>query len=125
MTNNNRISIQDRTCKFAVRIIKAYGEIIKSKHFSDPAVVLGKQFLRAGTSIGANCAEAKSAQSTRDFVSKYEIALKESQELSYWCQVMIDSNIVPIKKFDLLLKENKEITNILAATITSLKKKNF
>ena len=53
MINNNRISIQDRTRKFAVRIVKAYSEIIKLKHFSGPAVVLSKQFLRAGTSIGA------------------------------------------------------------------------
>ena len=59
MTNGNKISIQDRTRKFAVRIINAYSEIIKSRHFSDPAVILGKQFLKAGTSIGANWAEAQ------------------------------------------------------------------
>ena len=125
MNNNNRVSIQERTRKFAVRIINAYSEIIKTKHFTDPAVILSKQFLRSGTSIGANCAEAKSAQSTRDFIHKYEIALKESQELNYWCQIMIDANIVPLQKFQLLLKENNEISNILAASISSLKKKNF
>jgi four helix bundle protein len=125
MINSNQVSIQDRTRKFAVRVVKAYSEIIKTKHFTDAAVVLSKQFLRCGTSIGANCAEAKSAQSTRDFISKYEIALKESQEFTYWCQVMIESEIVSSQKFELLLLENQEISKILAASINSIKKKNF
>jgi len=73
---------------------------------------------------GANCAEGKSAQSTKDFISKYEIALKESQEFCYWCEVMIEAEIVSEKKFSLLLQEAKEITNILAASIRTTKKKN-
>ena len=91
---------------------------------TDAAAVLSKQFLRSGTSIGANCAEGKSAQSTKDFISKYEIALKESQEFCYWCEVMIEAEIVSENKFSLLLQEAKEITNILAASIRTTKKKN-
>ena len=75
--------------------------------------------------IRANCAEGKSAQSTKDFISKYEIALKEAQEFCYWCEVMIEAEIVSEKKFSLLLQEAQEITNILAASIRSLKKKKF
>jgi four helix bundle protein len=52
---NNNISIQDRTKKFAIRVISAYAEINKKNHFNDAVVVLSKQFLRSGTSIGANC----------------------------------------------------------------------
>ncbi len=48
MTNNN-ISIQDRTKKFAIRVIHAYTEINKKTHFSDAAAVISKQFLRSGT----------------------------------------------------------------------------
>ena len=77
---NNTISIQDRTKQFAVRVIYAYTQINDKCHFSSASAVLSKQFLRSGTSIGANCAEAKSAQSNKDFISKYEIALKEAQE---------------------------------------------
>lgn len=103
--NNSNISIQDRTKKFAVRIINAYTQIIKDKHFNDASVVLAKQFLRAGTSIGANCAEAKSAQSTKDFISKYEIALKEAQEFKYWVEVFIEAEIVSSQKFSLISTE--------------------
>ncbi len=76
MTNYN-ISIQDRTKNFAIRVIKAYTELNK-RNFDDAGKILSKQFLRAGTSIGANCAEAFFAQSNNDFISKYSLALKEA-----------------------------------------------
>ena len=60
--NNLNINIQKRTKQFASRAIKAYAEINRKNHFNDAAVVLSKQFLRSGTSIGANCAEAHKAK---------------------------------------------------------------
>ena len=79
MTNN--ITIQERTKLFAIRSIKAYSRIVKQKRFNDPAVILAKQFLRSSTSsIGANCSEAVSAQSRKDFINKYEIALKKPEK---------------------------------------------
>ncbi|MDJ0717218.1 MAG: hypothetical protein QNJ54_23875 [Prochloraceae cyanobacterium] len=52
--NNSDITIQERTEKFAIRVVKAYTEINKNNHFNDAGVVMSKQFLRSGTSIGAN-----------------------------------------------------------------------
>ena len=46
------------------------------------------QLSRSGTSIGANIYEAQYAQSKKDFVSKLEIALKESSETSYWLNLL-------------------------------------
>ncbi len=101
-------------------------------NYDDAARVLSKQFLRSCTSIGANCpkgycfayAEAKSAQSTKNFIHKYELALKEAQEFKYWVEIMIEANIVPASKFTLLLQDITSIINILAATIKTLKNKN-
>lgn len=120
--SNSNISIQDRTKKFAVRVVKAYVELNK-RHFDDAGKVLSKQFLRSGTSIGANCAEAKSAQSTKDFISKYEIAQKESNEFRYWCEVFVEAELVKPEKFSLLIQEVIEIEKILAASIRKLKEK--
>ena len=120
--NKTKISIQERTKKFAIRVINAYTQIIKAKHFNDAAVVLSKQFLRSGTSIGANCKEAISAQSRKDFISKYEIALKEARETEYWIEIMIETNIVPKEKFSLLLSEIDGIIRTLVTIIKSLKK---
>jgi len=114
-------TIQERTKNFAVRAIFAYTEIIKKSNYDDAARVLAKQFLRSSTSIGANCKEAISAQSKRDFIHKYEIALKEARETEYWIEIMIETNLVPKQKFALLLQEIDSIIRILVSTIKSLK----
>jgi four helix bundle protein len=117
---NTEISIQDRTKFFAIRVIKAYCELNK-RNFDDAGKVLSKQFLRSGTSIGANVAEAEFAQSRADFISKYSIALKEASETRYWINVMIDSGVIKEEKFSLMLDEVNRIIRILISTIKKLK----
>ncbi|MDJ0746811.1 MAG: hypothetical protein QNJ32_26115 [Xenococcaceae cyanobacterium MO_167.B27] len=48
------ITIQHRTEQFAIRVINTYTEINKVNHFNDAVVVISKQFLGSGASIGAN-----------------------------------------------------------------------
>ena len=117
---NNHTSIQQRTKIFAIRVINAYIELNK-KHFNDASKVLSKQFLRCGTSIGANCAEAEFAQSRADFLSKYSIALKEASECRFWIEIMIESNIASQSKFKEMLPELDEIIKILISTTKKLK----
>lgn len=119
--NNNNISIQERTLEFAIRVVNAYTEINQKNNFNHASVVLSKQFLRSGTSIGANCAEAEFAQSRKDFLSKYSIALKEASETKYWIILLIKSNSIPEQKFQPLLQELTQIINILVATVKRLK----
>jgi four helix bundle protein len=120
MTNNN-ITIQERTKLFAIRSIQAYARIISKKDFNDPGVILAKQFLRSSTSIGANCKEAISAQSRKDFISKYEIALKEARETEYWIEIFIQSEIIPKQLFSSLLQEIDGIIRTLVKIIKSSK----
>ena len=49
------------------------------------------QFLRSGTSIGANIREAFYAHGKADFVAKLHIALKECSETEYWLELLIES----------------------------------
>ena len=120
INHNANISIQERTENFAIRIVKAYSELNK-RPFDDAGKVLSKQFLRSGTSIGANCSEAKYAQSTKDFVSKYSIALKEANETLYWIKIMIKSELISKSRFQNMIEENERIIKILTASINKLK----
>jgi four helix bundle protein len=70
--SNSLIILQERTQDFAIRVIKAYGELNK-RNFDDAGKILAKQFLRSGTSIRANCAEAVYAQSKNDYISKFQL----------------------------------------------------
>ena len=121
--NRVEIPIQERTENFAIRVVKAYSHIKKDSHFDDAIMVLAKQLLRSGTSIGANVAEAKYAQSNKDFIHKYSIALKEASESKYWIQLMIKSEIIPVQKMKLMLEEVTNIINILTSIIKKLKAK--
>jgi four helix bundle protein len=59
--------LRTRTKMFARRIIRLYVALPKSDAV---AQILGKQRLRAGTSMGANCREACRARSKQEFISK-------------------------------------------------------
>jgi four helix bundle protein len=122
INNNTNISIQQRTEDFAVRVIKAYSELNK-RHFDDGGKVLSKQFFKSGTSIGANCAEAFYAQSNKDFINKYSIALKEASATIYWIKIMIKSGLVSRARFENMMEENERIIKILISSINKLKPK--
>ncbi len=116
--SNQQISIQERTKKFAVRIVKGCTWLEGKSNVSR---TLANQLLSSGTSIGANCSEAQSAQSKRDFISKYEIALKEARETKYWLEVIIEAEVVSLENFKSLTQETEKIIKILVATVKKLK----
>ena len=81
------------------------------------------QLLRAGTSIGANIYEAQYAQSTKDFISKLEIALKECNETAYWLELLFETNSITNDEFESFKKEYVELRRMIVSSITTLKKK--
>lgn len=83
--------------------------------------MIGKQFLRSATSIGANVAEARSAESAADFVHKYSIAQKEARESEYWLALMEQAEVLTSEKLAGLRQETDE----LIATITAIVVKNL
>ena len=83
--------------------------------------VFTNQLVRAASSVGANLHEAKYAQSRADFISKLEIALKESAETDYWLELLF-------RKGKLAEDAYKEVRNLcgsirrrLIASITTAK----
>ncbi len=70
--------LREKSKAFAKEIITLCKSINSSKIES----VLANQLIRSGTSIGANIYEAQYAQSKLDFISKFEIALKNVMKAS-------------------------------------------
>lgn len=67
--------------------------------------------------------QAKYAQSNKDFINKYSIALKEANETLYWIKIMIKSELVSQSKFQKMIEENERIIKILISSINKLKEK--
>ena len=81
------------------------------------------QLLRCGTSIGANVHEAQYAQGTKDFISKFEIALKECNESEYWLELLYETNAICETEFKKLQGACIELRRMLVATVTTTKSK--
>ena len=77
---------------------------------------MSKQFLRSGTSIGANVEESVAAHSKKDFVNKLKIANKEARETRYWFRLLQYSKLVDVD-FENALIEIESIINILTKII--------
>jgi four helix bundle protein len=81
-----------------------------------------RQLEKGGTSIGANVAESKSAQSRADFISKFEIALKEARETDYWLRVLKETEPLLADEVGVLIGECWQITAILVASVKTAKR---
>jgi four helix bundle protein len=79
------------------------------------------QLLRCSSSIGANIHEARYAQSRTDFISKLEIALKESSETDYWLELLHRKNKLNDDQYHLLKNRCGTIRRKLIASITTAK----
>lgn len=75
------------------------------------------QLLRSATSVGANIAEAKFAQSNADYKSKMNIALKEASESRYWIQHLTTAGCIDNGLSNLLLELLNNIINILSSIV--------
>ena len=109
--------VEQKSFLFAIRIVKLYKHLrITKKEF-----VLSKQLLRSGTSIGANIAESQQAQSRADFISKLNIALKETAESDYWLRLLRATDYLSDAEFESVHDDCVEIGKMLTAIIKSTK----
>ena len=103
--------VAEKSRAFAVRVVRLYQRLAAEKR----EYVLSKQFLRSGTSIGANVHEALRAQSRADFASKMGIALKEAQETDYWLDLLHETDYIDAESFSSLRTQNDELLRLLTS----------
>ena len=99
----------EKSFDFAVRVVKAYKFLVDEKK----EFVLAKQFLRSGTSIGANAEEAVGGQSKADFIAKISIAYKEARETNYWIRLLKATDYFDEKQSKSLLADLDELLKII------------
>ena len=106
----------DLSVSFAVEILNLV-KYLKGQR----ETIICNQIGRAGTSIGANIHEAQYAHGKADFVSKLQIALKESNETSYWLLLLNKTNILPTAEYERLENLCREIRITLIASVNTAK----
>ena len=115
MTDN---PLLDKSLYFSARIVKLYQYLVKEKK----ETIISKQIIRSGTSIGANANEAAYGVSQADFISKMQIALKETAETEYWLKLLILSEYIDTVQGESMLADCIEIKRILISSLNTAKK---
>jgi four helix bundle protein len=110
--------VLEKSFAFSVRILKLYRFLLKQDRSLEPIL---KQILRSGTLIGANITEAQNAPSTKDFINKLNISLKEARETEYLLNLFKASDIINEKSFKSLQENCKELIKLLIAIIKTAK----
>ncbi len=77
---------------------------------------MGKQVLRAGTSVAANYRAVCRARSRAEFISKVGVTVEEADETVFWLELLVETGIVPNDQMQGLLTEANELLAILAAS---------
>jgi four helix bundle protein len=117
-TLNQAKELQDRTKKFAIRAIKPFGRLPKD----DATRIIGRQFVRSGTSVAANYRAACRARSAADFISKVSVVTEEADETLFWFEILAEADLVKIKLIEPLMKECEELLKIFSASLTTAKR---
>ena len=114
-----KFDLENRLIDFAIRI----SEVAESL----PNTPLGKQIngqmVRSGTSPALNYGEAQSSESTKDFIHKIKIVLKELRETLVCLKIIVRKPLItPIKKLDPIIKENNELIAIFMKSVETASK---
>ena len=111
--------VQEKSFHFAVQLVN-YSRRLR-KDSTD--LVLTRQLLRSGTSIGANVEEALGGQSSKDFISKLAIAAKEARETGYWLRLLLETQPHDQQELANLLKECDGLLRMLNSIILTTRRK--
>jgi len=122
LKRDERREFKHRIYQYVLRIIRFVVRLS-----NDPVVVeIKRQLTKSGSSVGANYFEALGASSKRDFQNYFTHALKSANESKFWLAILRDAGLVEgdmLDECNYLLKETKELANIFASSILTMKGK--
>ncbi|MCB0122109.1 MAG: four helix bundle protein [Caldilineaceae bacterium] len=105
--------IEARLVQFAVRIIKVCTALPKSPEGRH----IRGQLVRSGTAPAPNYAEGRGAESTKDFIHKLKICLKELNEIRVWLLIVQESEMLPANLLTDIIRECNKLCRIISASI--------
>jgi len=111
--------LEDRLVDFTVMVFKVSKPLPKS-HFG---IHITDQMSRSSLSAALNYAEARDAESRKDFIHKIRIVLKELRETMVALKIILKLNLkIESNIMDKVLKENNELISIFVKSVETAKK---
>ena len=114
------VDLEERLIQFSIDVI----QLCKTMNHSFEAEHLAKQLIRSSTSSALNYGEARGGESSRDFIHKMKICLKELRECYINLRILKGANLnTNMKLLDQVLKENNELISIFVTSIKTASSK--
>lgn len=110
---DRKYDLAERTAVFG-EIVIDFARDLSNIPVNKPLI---SQFIRSGTSIGANYMEADCAESKKDFIHKIGICKKEAKETTHWLRMISKANSDKSEKCRELWREAHELTLIFSSII--------
>src|SRR3989475_10887536 len=107
-----------RTKAFAIAVLRVVDALPPGR----TADVLGKQLLRAGTSVGANYRSACRARSRKEFVAKLGIVEEEADETQFWLDLVAERGLADLERVLSLREEARQLVAITVSSIRTARK---
>ena len=111
--------LDERTAKFGEEVIR----LCKGVRLTVITEPLVRQFVKSGTSVGANYSEANDAVSRKEFRQKIGYCKKEARESKHWCRMLAVADADLTEQARVLWKEAHELTLIFASIFRKLSTK--
>ncbi len=112
--------LKDRTKQFALKVIRLYRQFPKSTE----AQVLGRQLLRAGTSVGANTRATFRGRSPKEFRAKLGTVIEEADESGFWLELISDAEIMGKEHTEPLKHEAEQLVSIFTSIVKKSQKQS-
>lgn len=108
----NPNELKTRTKAFALRIISLTEAIPRTT----AGRAIAAQIVRSGTAVAANYRASCRSRSRAEFIAKIGIVEEEADETALWLELLGESGPLAQSRLDLLLKESRDLTAIMAAS---------
>src|SRR5437763_557737 len=106
------------TKDFAIRIIREFIRFAKE----EASRIIGRQFVRSGTSVAANYRARCQSRSRADFISKISIVAEEADETLLWLEPLVESQLIGKEIVQPLMSECEQLIKIFSASLTTAKR---
>ncbi len=110
--------LRQRTKRFASRVIRCF---IGLPRHREEVKVLGRQMLRAGTSVASHAREASRARSDAEFCSKLDGLLQEADETQLWAELLMEDCQLNDASLQWIQTEAGELIGIFSTMVAKVR----
>ena len=119
---DKKYDLEERLISFAIQMLEVTEKLPNNRSGNH----IAGQLVRCGTSPAFNYGEAQAAESTKDFIHKMGIVLKELRETGICLKIIIRKPLItPPERVTPDLKECNELIAIFSKSIQTAKKNNY